>query len=72
MSTKFSVEDEFKEAQKWLLTDEDIERAKIMLGHDSAEARDLYITDASENNIERPRFVEPGTPLRIPTDVGRT
>jgi len=51
MSTKFSVEDEFKEAQKWLLTDEDIERAKIMLGHDSAEARDLYITDASENNI---------------------
>jgi len=49
--TTFSVDEEFKEAQKWLLTDEDIEKAKILLGHDSAEARDLYITDASENNI---------------------
>jgi acyl dehydratase len=51
MSNTFSVENEFKEAQKWLLTDEDIEKAKVLLGHDSAEARDLYITDASENNI---------------------
>lgn len=32
----------------------------------------LWRLIASENNIERPRFVEPGTPLRIPTDVGRT
>ena len=50
MST-FSIDEEFKEAQKWLLTDEDIEKAKVLLGHDSAETRDLYITDATENNI---------------------
>jgi acyl dehydratase len=51
MATQFSVEDEFKEAQKWKLTDADIEKAKILLGHDSAESKDLYITEASENNI---------------------
>src|SRR5690606_35137531 len=51
MSNAFSIDEEFKEAQKWLLTDEDIEKAKILLGHDSAESRDRYITDASENNI---------------------
>jgi nucleoid-associated protein YgaU len=31
----------------------------------------LWRLIARENNIERPRFVAPGTPLRIPTDVGR-
>jgi len=50
-TTPFSIEEEFKEAQKWRLTDEDIEKAKILLGHDSAETRDLYITEATETNI---------------------
>jgi hypothetical protein len=32
----------------------------------------LWRLIAIENNIQRPRFVEPGTPLRIPVDTGRT
>ncbi len=32
----------------------------------------LWRLIARENNIERPRFVQPGTPLRIPTDIGRS
>ncbi len=32
----------------------------------------LWRLIALENNIQRPRFIEPGTPLRIPTDVERT
>lgn len=51
MAEGFSVDEEFRKAQQWKLTDEDIERARLLLGHDVAETRDLYLVDATETNI---------------------
>ena len=71
MAEPFSVEKEFEQAQKWALKDEDIERARLLVGLDAPETRDLYITDASANNIRNyAHGVGDDNPLYTDPDYG--
>jgi acyl dehydratase len=71
VSEQFSVEKEFEKAQQWKLTDEDIERARLLVGLDAPETRDLYLTEASANNIRNyANGVGDDNPLYCDPDYG--
>jgi acyl dehydratase len=72
MAEQFSIEKEFEKAQQWKLTDEDIEKAKLLLGHDAAETRNLYITEASSNNMHNyANGIGDDNPLFCDPDYGK-
>jgi acyl dehydratase len=72
VAEQFSVEQEFEKAQQWKLTDEDIERARLLLGVDAPESRDLFITEASSNNMRNYAFgIGDDNPLFCDPDYGR-
>ncbi|MGE0385552.1 MAG: MaoC family dehydratase N-terminal domain-containing protein [Gammaproteobacteria bacterium] len=56
MTEGFSLDKEFAEAQKWKLTDEDIERAKVLIGLYIADNKDQFVTEASANQIRNYAF----------------
>lgn len=73
MTKPFSVEDEYKEAQKWKLTDEDIERAKALIGVDTPDGRTLFMYQASENAITNyARGIGDDNPLYLDPDYGKS
>ena len=51
MTDTFSVSEEFEKARNWKLTDEDIANAQKIVGYDVAEKRNLFLEEATENNI---------------------
>ncbi|QGN54215.1 MaoC family dehydratase N-terminal domain-containing protein [Novosphingobium sp. Gsoil 351] len=68
MTEAFSISDEFEKARVWKLTDEDIASAQKTVGYDVAETRNLFIEQATENNIrnyahgigdDNPLFTDP-------------